>query len=262
MLQLWKKHVVLTVILNLRIPQNGFKTFSVEAQHFSLNWDWGRVLDSDSFWSCCSSRALSFTLLLFCVSLPHVTICLRFCPVCWCLPVTWCTVLLSFVEAGHKGEIRSTWFDATDRPPNANAAEIFSSDNAVANMNQNHDFTRLIVQPCTEKIMLQSWIQARNVWHSFLWLWVELFPGGGNRKNWVYSTLPMPSSDESSTQQAVWMMSEYSVPGSTPLCSSCSHCHVFDECPPGGALCQRYYLVPWQLVCLEKEAIKMSLTEN
>lgn len=53
-----------------------------------------------------------------------------------------------------------------------------------------------------------------------------------------------------------------SVPVSTPLCSSCSHCHVSNERPPGGALCQRYYLLLWQLVCLEKEAIKMSLTEK
>lgn len=48
-------------------------------------------------------------------------------------------------------EIRSTWFDAMDRPPNANTADIFSCENAIANMNPNHD---LFVQPDCNNIML------------------------------------------------------------------------------------------------------------
>lgn len=55
-----------------------------------------------------------------------------------------------------KGEISSTWFDPTDYPPYANTADIFSSDNAVANMNQNHDLIHLTVQPCCKKIMLRT----------------------------------------------------------------------------------------------------------
>ena len=89
-------------------------------------------------------------------------------------------------------------------------------------------------------------------------------PGGVNRKNRVHSTLPMPSSAETWTQQAVSVcVCVYGGwEGASLLTSVALYCHIFNERPAGGALCQRYYLVLWQLVCLEKEAIKMSLTEN
>lgn len=139
---------------------------------------------------------------------------------------------------------------------------------AIANMNLNHwsnsKYARLL-QPWDNKILQWTWRRTVwNVWDRSIWLRVELSPGGGNRKSGVqsHSTLPMPSSAETLTQQAVWTRESASVPVCTPLCSSCSHCHVSNERPPGGALCQRYYLLLWQLVCLEKEAIKMSLTEK
>lgn len=49
----------------------------------------------------------------------------------------------------------------------------------------------------------------------YLALGFKLFPGGGNRKNRAQShhTLPMPSSAEKSTRQAVWT-------SSVPLCQS------------------------------------------
>lgn len=57
-----------------------------------------------------------------------------------------------FISYLLKGEIRSTWFDATDRPPNANT-EKPSCDKESATMNPNHNMIHFILphtgnRPC------------------------------------------------------------------------------------------------------------------
>lgn len=82
-------------------------------------------------------------------------------------------------------------FSANHFPSKTNTADIFSWENAFANMNHFDPF----VQSDCNRIMLWTWK-----------LWSISFPGGVNRKDRVqrHSTLPMPSSAESRTQQAVW----------------------------------------------------------
>lgn len=73
----------------------------------------------------------------------------------------------------------------------------------------------------------------------------------------------MPSSADNGTQQAVWGHGPAPVPVPTHLGAALPlAATALMNDPAGGALCQRYYLVLWQLGCLEKEAIKMSLTET
>ena len=162
--------------------KNGSKTVFV-------TWNFRGFLAPDSFrsWFCRSSRAFSFTLLL---------VCHHFCRY---LLVMWRTLALFTCWWGKS--------EATDQPPNVNATGIH--DMRESNRKQWTLIFHLILnmQPWDNKILQWTWRRTVwNVWHRFVWLRVELSPGGGNRKSRVqsHSTLPMPSSAETSTQQAVW----------------------------------------------------------
>lgn len=158
-------------------------------------------------------------------------------------------IYLLLVEGGKLEAL-----DATDRPPNANTG-IFVRKTLQLWIKIVNSYAYLcnITVPTSECVECSTRLYLAP---SRALPWRGLTGRTGVQSH--SSTLPMPSSAEKSTQQAACT----SVLVSTPLCGSCCHCHILSDWPPGGALRQWYYLVLWQPVCLGKEAIKMSLTEN
>lgn len=154
-------------------------TISVQAQHFEMEG----FSDSDSV---CSAKAFSFTLLLsFCLSHTSDLFLFLFPSADSCLSHD----AQLFVEALVK------WFHQISINL-LNCATLTKKNNTNLVVNLKADCVECLTQ-------------------FYLALGFKLFPGGGNRKNRAQShhTLPMPSSAEKSTRQAVWT-------SSVPLCQS------------------------------------------